>query len=180
MAIETIKSSKKDEQKRSRNGVKKQVKIDDQARLAQILNDSPRVESLAGTEWEIRPLRMGTQWLISEKVCEICKNEEASFGDVVREIAKSIPAVLDILTFALLNDRNRIFEGGIEQNGYSDMFRKTRDTLEWECNVSEFGNLLVDVLQMIDVDFFFQTTGILKEFRIATTEKKRMRTAEPK
>lgn len=180
MAIETIKSEKKSEQKKRKGAVEKQVKIDDQARLAQILNDSPRVASLAGTEWEVRPLRMGTQWLIAERVCEICKNEEASFGDVVKELAKSVPAVLDILTLALLNDKNKIYEGGVESNGLSELFKKTRDTLEWECNIGEFGNLLVDVLQMIDVDFFFQTTGILRVFRIATTEKKRMRTAEPR
>lgn len=180
MAIETIKSSKNEEQKGAKKRNVNKVKIDDQARLAQILNDSPRVASLAGTEWEVRPLRMGTQWLIAERVCEICKNEEASFGDVVKELAKSVPAVLDILTLALLNDKNKIYEGGVESNGFSELFKKTRDTLEWECNIGEFGNLLVDVLQMIDVDFFFQTTGILRVFRIATTEKKRMRTAEPR
>lgn len=179
MAIQTIKSTKKtDEAKKKKK--KLEVGIDRQTRLAEILNDSPRIVSLAGTEWEVRPLRMGTQWLIAERVCNICKTEASTFGDVVREFAQSIPSVLDVLTFALLNDKQKIYEGGDEGNGFSDLFRATRDTLEWECNVEDFGNLLVDVLKMIDMDFFFQAEGILTVFRKATTEKKRMRTKELK
>ena len=38
-----------------------EVSIEAQERLAEILNDSPRVASLAGTEWEIRTLRLSFQ-----------------------------------------------------------------------------------------------------------------------
>ena len=36
-------------------------------RLAQIMNDSPTIVKLQGTEWEIRALKPGTQWMIAEK-----------------------------------------------------------------------------------------------------------------
>ena len=37
------------------------------SRLVQIMNDSPTTLKLAGTEWEIRSLKPGTQWLIAEE-----------------------------------------------------------------------------------------------------------------
>ena len=46
-----------------------------QNRLAEILADAPTMEKLAGTEWEMRPLRMGTQYLIVQEVCKV--NKEA-------------------------------------------------------------------------------------------------------
>ena len=36
-------------------------------RLAQIMNDSPTIVKLQGTEWEIRALKPGTQWMIAEE-----------------------------------------------------------------------------------------------------------------
>ena len=48
-----------------------QPSLDSQARLAEILNDSPRLVSLKGTEWEVCTLRMGTQWLISKVVSDM-------------------------------------------------------------------------------------------------------------
>lgn len=156
------------------------VSIDAQQRLAEILNDSPRLVSLNGTPWEVRALRMGTQWLMAQKIIEIDKSETGTFGDVMRHFAVNIPAVLDILTLCLLNDRHKIFQDGEPTKGFSDLYRATRNTLEWDCDVSQFGNLLFEVFQMIDVSFFTEALDMLQIFRATVTEKKRMRKKERK
>lgn len=150
----------------------REVSIEAQERLAEILNDSPRVVNLQGTEWEIRALRMGTQWLIAKKCIEVNKAQSANFGDVVKQFATNIPAILEVLTLALLNDRNKIFKCGNERDGYSDLFRATYDTLMWECNVDEFGAIFLEVLQMIDVSFFWDSHRILEIFRESTMARK--------
>lgn len=148
------------------------VSLESQERLAEILNDSPRIVSLNGTEWEIRALRMGTQWLIAKKCIEVAKVESANFGDIVKQFAVNIPAVLEVLTLALLNDKGKIFNGGNERNGYSDLYQSTYDTLMWECNVEEFGTIFLEVLQMIDVSFFMESCRILEIFRESTMARK--------
>lgn len=156
------------------------VSIDAQQRLAEILNDSPRLVSLNGTPWEVRALRMGTQWLMAQKIIEIDKSETGTFGDVMRHFAVNIPAVLDILTLCLLNDRHKIFQDGEPTKGFSDLYKATRNTLEWDCDVSQFGQLLFEVFQMIDVSFFTEALDMLQIFRATVTEKKRMRKKERK
>ena len=143
-----------------------------QERLAEILSDSPRLVSLNGTEWEIRALRMGTQYLIAQEVIKINKVENANFGDIVNQFAINIPSVLKILTFALLNDKNKIFENGDERAGFSSLYKDTYNTLEWECNVSEFGNILLETLQLLDTSFFMESCRIVEMFRVATTARR--------
>ena len=63
-----IKAEKSDRSYKESKPTLDQPSLDSQARLAEILNDSPRLVSLNGTEWEVRTLRMGTQWLISKVV----------------------------------------------------------------------------------------------------------------
>ena len=102
-------------------GVKKRMKeekvdnlsLDSQERLAEILNDSPRIVSLNGTEWQVRALRMGTQWLIAQKCIQVAKVESANFGDIIKQFSVNIPAIVEILVLALLNDRRKIFKDGI-------------------------------------------------------------------
>lgn len=156
------------------------VSIDAQQRLAEILNDSPRIVSLNGTEWEVRALRMGTQWLMAQKIIEIDKSESGTFGDVMKHFAVNIPAVLDIITLCLLNDRHKIYKDGEPTKGFSELYRATRNTLEWDCDVSQFGQLLFEVFQMIDVSFFTEALDMLQIFRATVTEKKRMRKKERK
>jgi hypothetical protein len=169
------KAAKKQEEK-----METPVSIDSQARLAEILTDSPRLVSLNGTEWEVRALRMGTQWLIAKKAIEVNKADSATMGDILRQFAVNMPAVLDVITLALLNDRNKIYKNGRECEGLSDLYRQTRETLEWECNPTEFGELLFEILQMMSVDFFWNALDILAVFRASVTERKRTRIAEPK
>lgn len=172
-------TTKLTKRKTDKGGVKKnipQVSIDAQERLAEVLNDSPRIVSLNNTEWEIRALRMGTQWLIAKKCIEITKAENSSFGDVIKQFATNIPAVLDVLTLALLNDKRKIYKNGSETEGFSDLYYATRNTLEWECDVTKFGNILFEVLSLMSVDFFFNALTVLDTFRASVTERKRMMT----
>lgn len=148
------------------------VSLESQERLAEILNDSPRLVSLNGTEWEIRSLRVGTQWLICKKCIEVAKVENANFGDVVKQFAVNIPAVVEVLTLALLNDKKRIFEDGIETKGYSKEFQATFDTLMWDCKTETFGNIFLETLQLIDVSFFMESHRMLHIFREMTMTRK--------
>ena len=150
-----------------------QPSLDSQARLAEILNDSPRLVSLNGTEWEVRTLRMGTQWLIPQKCIQVAKVESANFGDIIKQFSVNIPAIVEILVLALLNDRRKIFKDGIESNGYSELYQSTYETLMWDCKVEDFGNIFLDVLQMLDVSFFMESHRILEMFRAATMARKR-------
>ena len=93
-----------------------EVSIEAQERLAEILNDSPRVASLAGTEWEIRTLRQKVQWMIAAEVIKINKLESATYGDVVKQFAENMPSVVKVITLAVLNDRNKIFKNELFVN----------------------------------------------------------------
>lgn len=173
MAIVTAKTDKK---KKNKEDVElPEVGLEEQLRLAEILNDTPRLVSLNGTIWEVRALRLGTQHLIAEEAVKVKILEDASFGDVLKELSTCIPNVLNMITLALLNDRNKIFKNGNPRDGYSDLFHSTRNTLEWDCNVNDFGMLLVDVMKLLDVGFFFATKDILEMIRHTTTEIKRER-----
>lgn len=149
-----------------------QVNLDAQERLAEILTDKPRLVNLHGTEWEVRALRMGTQWLIAQKCIQVVKAESANFGDVIKQFSTNIPAVVEVLVLALLNDKKKIFANGDENAGYSDLFRATYDTLMWECDVEKFGNIFLEVLQLIDVSFFLESLHLLEIFRESTLTMK--------
>lgn len=134
-------------------------------RLAQIMNDSPSLAKLAGTEWEIRALRPAVQWMIAEEACKIHNKEKATFGDVLEGMAGNIPSLVRIVTLALLNDKERI------KNEYDIVYEK----LLWESNQSEWTTLIYDVLNLLDVSFFFASTNAVQIFRdMALARKKTM------
>lgn len=151
---------------------KKEVSIEAQEQLVEILNDSPRFVSLVGTQWEVRSLRFGTQYLIAEEVVKINKLESANFGDIVKQFAVNIPSVVKIIVLCLLNDKSRIYKDGIERNGFSDEYQSLYDTIMWEGKIEDFGNLLLECLQMLDVSAFFQALDIVQIFRANVTMKK--------
>lgn len=166
---------KKELELAKKKNIETPVDIDSQARLAEILNDSPRLVSLAGTEWEVRTLRQKVQWLIAEEVIKINKIEEgAGYGDIVKQFAYNMPSVVKVLTLALLNDRYKIFEDGIESNGYSELYKATYDTIAWEGKIEEYGHLLLEVLQLLDISFFMESHRILEMFRASTMARKTM------
>lgn len=160
--------AKKEEEKASY----KDVSLDAQSRLAEIMNDTPHIVDLNGTEWEIRALRMGTQWLISEKCLKIIKAEGDTFGDILKQFQTNIPALVEILVLALLNDKHKIYKDGNEHGGYSDLYHATYNTLMWECKVETFGMIFLEVLQLMDVSFFMESHRILEIFREATMTRK--------
>jgi len=169
--IKATNSNKKE--KEPKDVKKSQVSLEAQERLAEILNDNPRLVSLNGTEWEIRALRMGTQWLIANKCIQVAKVESANFGDIVKQFAVNIPAVIDVLVLALLNDRHKIFKNGNEKEGYSELYKATYDTLMWECKTEEFGQIFLETLQLLDVSFFMESQRMLQIFREMTLTRKR-------
>ena len=148
------------------------VSLEAQERLAEVLSDSPRLINLNGTEWEVRALRMGTQWLIAQKCIQVAKVESANFGDIVKQFSTNIPAIVEVLVLALLNDKNKIFVDGNESSGYSTLYKATYDTLMWECPVEKFGNIFLETLQLIDVSFFLESLHLLEIFRESTMTMK--------
>ena len=157
---------------RKAKDIKKEVSIEAQEQLVEILNDSPHLVSLVGTQWEVRSLRFGTQYLIAEEVVKINKANSADFGDIIKQFSVNIPAVVKVIVLCLLNDKKRIYRDGIEANGLSDEYHSLYDTIMWECKVEEFGNLLLECLQMLDVSAFFQALDIVQIFRANVTMKK--------
>ena len=146
-----------------------------QNRLAAILADSPTIEKLAGTEWEVRALRFGTQYLIVKEVSDIKALEKATYDNVLIELASTIPAVCRCVTFVLLNDKNKIYQNGDQNAGFSKLFKRTYDTVLWNANRDDLARLLLDCLQMVDDSFFMEALGMLQIFRARVTEKKRTR-----
>lgn len=151
------------------------VSEESQNRLAAILADSPSIEKLAGTEWEMRPLRFGTQYLIVEEVCKINQAESATYGDVLKGMLAQIPATCKVLTLALLNDKNKIYQNGDTNQGFSKLFKQTYQTVLWSADRGDLAKIMLDCLQMVDVSFFMEALGMLQIFRASVTEKKRTR-----
>ena len=61
MAVVKVELSEKAKKSIDKKSEFEQASIESQERLADILNDSPHIVSLNGTEWEVRALRLGTQ-----------------------------------------------------------------------------------------------------------------------
>lgn len=138
------------------------VTLESQERLVEIMNDSPRLVKLAGTEWEIYALKPGTKWLIAEEAVKIAKKEDMTMKDVFVSVSKNMPSVVRILTLALLNDKDRI------ENEYEKVY----DTLMWKSDEKDWAKLLFEVFSMLDVGFFFQILQSTQIFREMTLKRK--------
>lgn len=160
--------------------VGKEVSLEAQEQLVEILNDSPHLVSLNGTDWEVRTLRFGTQYLIAQEVIKINKVEHANYGDIVRQFAQDIPSMVRILAFCLLNDKRRIYKEGIETLGFSDEFNALCETIRWEGNIQSYAHLLLECLQLLDISAFFQALDIVQIFRAGVTAKKTTKMDERK
>ena len=159
----------------------REVSLDAQELLVEILNDSPHLVSLNGTDWEVRTLRFGTQYLIAKEVVKVNKIEQgAGYGDVVKQFALDIPSMVKIITLCLLNDRRRIYKDGIETMGFSDEFKSVYESIMWEGNIQDYGHLLLECLQMLDISAFFQALDIVQIFRAGVTAKKTTKMDERK
>ncbi len=134
------------------------------ARLAQIMNDSPTIVKLGGTEWKIRALKPGTQWMIAEEACNIIKKEKLSMGDVIKEFSINIPSVAKVIALALLNDKNKI---------HGKEYQQVYDQLLWgDYDIKDWATLLVEILNLIDVDFFFASTNVIQTIRSQALTRK--------
>lgn len=141
-------------------------------RLSEIMNDSPRVASLQGTEWEIHGLKPAVQWLICEEACKIVSGEKQSMGDVLKAFAKNFPSVVNVLTLALLNDKERIFKDYAKRE-HTEEYEEVRDALMWgDSGLKDWAVFLGEVLSMIDISFFFESSNVIKTVRTMTLERK--------
>lgn len=137
----------------------------------EIMNDSPRVRSFDGTEWEIRALKPGVQWLIAQEAVKIQKAEDANMADIIRQFAVNVPSVAKVLTLALLNDRKRIFADG-RGGEFSDEYNTTYDTILYDTTQTGWLGLLVEVISLLEVEVFFTLTSSIQILRRRLLERK--------
>ena len=150
------------------------VSLEAQERLVEILNDSPHLVALNGTEYEVRALKMGTQYLIAQEVIKINKVENANFGDIVKQFSINIPSVVKVIVLCLLNDKKRIYQDGVEYKGFSEEYNALYETIMWEGNINEYGQLLLECLQLLDISVFMMVRDTLSIFRTSVTMKREM------
>lgn len=139
------------------------VSNDAQKRLLQIMNDSPTIVKLNETEeWKITALKPAVKWRIAEVARKI-KETSSDTESVLLEMANSMPLLAEALTLALLNDKDRI---------ESDEYKQVYELLMWETDDRNWGNLFLEVLGLLDIDFFFTNIELVQIFQKMTTERK--------
>ena len=144
----------------------KEVSLDSMEKLVKVMNNSPSIVKLGNTEFAITALKPGTQWLIAEESVKIQKVESEKFGDLIEQFAINIPSVVRVITLAILNDKDRI---------NSDEYQQVYETIMWETDKSQWVGLLVEILNSLSLDFFFQTTQSIAMIRqMALGRKKTM------
>lgn len=151
--------------------MKKDISVDAMQRLAEIMNDTPTVMKMGKTEFAITALKPGTQWLIAEESCKIMKAEQGNFKDVIKQFAVNIPSVVHVITLAILNDKNRIFDD-YKSRKYSEEYQSVYETIMWETNPDNWLSLLVEIMNMLSMDYFFQSTNAVAMIREAALGRK--------
>lgn len=150
--------------------------LDAQTLLAEVLNDTPTKIVIAGKTYHITALKLGVQNLIAEESCKIQQSQEGNLYDLYQQFAKSVPAVIRCLCYAVLNDKNKIFKD-YRTREYSDEFHTLYEQLEWESDKTKFIEVLVDVMNKINIDFFLQAASMLTMMRDSAL-KTRKKTVE--
>lgn len=140
-------------------------------RLAKVMNDTPTIVKMSNTEFAITALKPGTQWLIAEESCKIMKAEQGNFKDVIKQFAINIPSVVHVVTLAILNDKNRIFED-YKSRKYSEEYQSVYETIMWETSPDNWLSLLVEIMNMLSMDYFFQSTNAVAMIREAALGRK--------
>lgn len=141
----------------------KEASDESMEKLVRVMTDAPTLVKLADAGWEVRALKPAVQWEIAKIACEIHKAENASYGDVLKGFATSLPDIVRVITLALLNDKKRIEEE----------YDLVYDTLMWESNPSEWANVLLEILNLQDIGFFLQITQVTEIFRQSTLQRKK-------
>ena len=153
------------------NKDKKTISVDAMERLAKVMNDTPTIVKMSNTEFAITALKPGTQWLIAEESCKIMKAEQGNFKDIIKQFAVNIPSVVHVITLAILNDKNRIFED-YKSRKYSEEYQSVYDTIMWETSPDNWLSLLVEIMNMLSMDYFFQSTNAVAMIREAALGRK--------
>lgn len=139
--------------------------------LAQVMNDSPTLVKMGAAGFPITALKAGTQWLIAEEACKIQKAEKANFADVIKQFAASYESVVKVLTLAILNDRDRIYKNARTKE-FSDEYHTVYDTIQWETDPHNWMGLLVEVINLLSLDFFFNVTESIMILREMALKRK--------
>lgn len=150
---------------------KKISELDAMMRLAEIINDSPTQMEIGGKTYNITALKMGTQILIAEETCKIQKSQEGNLVDMFKQFAKSLPAVVRCLAFAVLNDKDKIYENYATRE-FSGEFYGLCERIEWESDKGQWMAILAEVIKKIDVSFFMAITEQMSMLRDLTMKKK--------
>lgn len=143
--------------------VEKNASDESMEKLVRVMTDAPSLVKLANAGWKVHALKPAVQWEIAKIACEIHKVENATYGDVLKGFATSLPDVVRVITLALLNDKKRIDEE----------YDLVYDTLMWESNPSEWANVLLEILNLQDIGFFLQITQVTEIFRQSTLQRKK-------
>lgn len=154
------------------------VSVDAMERLAKVMNDTPTIMKMGKTEFAITALKPGTQWLIAEEACKIMKAEQGNFADVIKQFSINVPSVVHVITLAILNDKDMIFKD-IRRREYSDDYKAVYDTIMWETSPDNWISLLVEIINMLSMDYFFQSTNVIAVIREVALGRK-MKTEELK
>lgn len=155
-----------DSNKEQRKPVNPDTPVSDEAmeKLARILNDTPVVVKVGDDAFKIRGLKPGTQWLIAEEACKIVREENMAMGDVIKQFAKNLPSVARVITLAILNDKDRI-----EGEEYKELYAR----IMWgDFDLQKWAEVLFAVLNLIDVNFFYASTGAIQTVRTMTLDRK--------
>ena len=150
---------------------KKTISVESMERLAMIMNDTPTIVKMSNTEFAITALKPGTQWMIAEESCKIMKAEQGNFKDVIKQFAINIPSVVHVITLAILNDKESIFKD-FKKREYSEEYQTVYDTIMWETSPDNWLSLLVEIMNMLSMDYFFQSTNAVAMIREAALGRK--------
>lgn len=152
---------------------KKITELEAQELLVQVLNDTPIPIEIGGEMYYIAALKLGVQNLIAEESCKIQKAQEGNMLDLFRQFSLSMPAVIRCLCYAVLNDKDKIFKD-YSRREYSDEFQALYERLEWESDKKKWMEILVQVMNRIDLSFFYQaasTLTMIRESALKTRKK---------
>ena len=163
MAFVKLKDDKLEAKKTEARASIKEASDDAMEKLAKVMTNEPTLVKLADIGWEVTALKPAVQWEIAKLACGVHKVEKASFGDILTSLSGNLPDMVKIVTFALLNDKERI------KNEFDEVY----DTLMWESNPSEWATLLFEILNLMDVNFFFAITQTIETFRTMTLTRKK-------
>lgn len=145
--------------------------LDAMMRLSEVINDTPTIVEIGGKKYNITALKIGTQILIAEETSKVQKHQEGNMVDVFKSFANSIPAVIRCIAFAILNDKDKIYQD-YSKREFSEEFYATCEKIEWESDRQQWMSILVEIIRKIDISFSFTITEQMSMIRDLTMKKR--------